>query len=1179
MSESCAGRCNVQRNEGQFSRGLPLLPFFPFSPEGDRFSEQFNIPRKKEETRMMLTKSEWLRTGKWLALGLVAMAFGLVAEAQAVQTTTVQGTVYLANGQAGTGTLSVSWPAFTTADNRAVAAGQMTAAIAQNGFVSVNLAPNVGATPEGLYYTATYYLNGEKTSTEYWVVPATAQVDLGQVRARLMPAAQAVQAVSKAYVDQSIAALTGGLVSALGGSLSGALYLNEEPTQPLQAADKRYVDTTFSLAVPLSGASMTGPLAAPAVNGVQTPVAGSTQTTLQATMASAGMTGAMTIPPAYSGTDSFTNPNGVYVSDLRTKNAQQFERSVKEFGAVCDGTTDDTNALQSALNYAQAHGVALTIPQGTCKTHALNWHGESIGGMGKQVSALSGFPGQDVLVTATDSLNLLPSTRLHDLTIYVDQSLDISCSQAQGRMQAGNCAVSRPLESNSIFSRGGNGLAGTAGTGAAWAVGNCAIAMPAVTGAGGNGLRNAEIENLEIVATGTDPMAQYNGAHSTHICGLYLAQWPQWSEFRNIDIRGLNTGIAIPALPGTVPAGLNSDSNRWQNITIQTAHGFVAAAGSNNVLDNVVVAAGNSAASGEPPTGLVLDLPGRQQGWTVRNAVVLPTWNAVQPQLAVTTAGGAVSAVNVGAEHGLGLDPYGPQIPLVFSGTCTAQATASVNNDGSIGSVTVAQGGTGCAATTTASLRGVDDWNTAAPVNLIAGQNMTLFGGNLLKGNGGYTVWNAAGSQNFGTQFGGGGTLPGGGQYPALVVNKEMGAASAAELFPGGDFGAKLQACVNSLSSTYGGTCDARNFTGPLSMASNLTLSTANVTVQLPCATISTASQMIVSAGTRNVALRGCALRGASNASGSQGGTVFLYSGPGAMVQVGDPTYASDTNGFHLDNVVINTTASANASTQGLTAYRTQEMNLASLYFLGNSNQTGMTLDGTGNYTGGTFFDNALNGFQVAVNAVGHQVSNPATTDWMNASTFVRLHIDCPTAGGSPVSGTYGINLQQGDGNTWIGGDVEGCSTALHLGPNAVNNMIVGLRNENSTNQVVADVGSSYNNWMSGGTMFSGQLTDNGTRNSFLDTFHRSFNGMTGDWYGSQKDATVTNHFRLGTGTGNERGLVNRYQTDYGYRWTMGLSDATAGEQFYQVLDELNNVYRLSIGQYNSASRVPITRR
>jgi len=99
--------------------------------------------------------------------------------------------------------------------------------------------------------------------------------------------------------------------------------------------------------------------------------------------------------------------------------------------------------------------------------------------------------------------------------------------------------------------------------------------------------------------------------------------------------------------------------------------------------------------------------------------------------------------------------------------------------------------------------------------------------------------------------------------------------------------------------------------------------------------------------------------------------------------------------------------------------------------------------------------------------------------------------------------------------------------------------------------------------------MFTGQLTDNGTRNSFLDTFHRSFNGLNGDWYGSQKDATVTNHYRIGTGSGNERGLLDRYQTDWGYRWTTGFSDATAGEQFYHVLDEVNNVYRLSIGQYN----------
>jgi hypothetical protein len=596
-----------------------------------------------------------------IAVCLMGVLSGQAADAQAISTTTVQGTVYLANGQPGTGTLVVSWPTFTTASGQLVTADSTTVPIAPDGFVSVNLAANVGASPAGLYYTAVYYMSDGSTNTQYWVVPAGAQAALGQVQAQLMPATQAVQAVNKAYVDQAIAELTESLLTASGGMLSGPLTLCCDPTQPMQAADKHYVDEQSALAVPLTGATMTGPL-----------------------------------------------------------------------------------------------------------------------------------------------------------------------------------------------------------------------------------------------------------------------------------------------------------------------------------------------------------------------------------------------------------------------------------------------------------------------------------------------------------------------------TSVELGALYQVDQFPGSDFGAKLSACLSGLSQTNGGTCDARNFSGTLAMGSNLTISTANATVLLPCATISTGNQIIVTAETRNISLRGCALRGTSTASGSQGGTVFLYSGTAAMVQVGDPTYAADTQGFHLDNVAINITSASSASAQGLVAYRTQEMDLESLYFLGNSNQTGITLDGTGNYTGGTFFDDEFNGFHTAVNAIGHQISNPATTDWMNASAFVRLHIDCPTSGGNPVSGSYGINLQQGDGNTFTGGDIEGCSTALHLGANAQNNTIVGLRNENSTNQIVADAGSSYNSWMTGGTMFTGQLTDNGTRNSFLDSFHRSFNGLNGDWYGSQKDATLTNYYRLGIGTGNERGLLNEIQTDYGYRWLEGYSDATAGEQFYQIDDLLNNVNRLSIGQYNN---------
>ncbi len=186
----------------------------------------------------------------------------------------------------------------------------------------------------------------------------------------------------------------------------------------MQAADKHYVDTTFDKAVPLAGGNMTGPLATPAVNGVQAPAAGSAQTTLQAAINAAGTNGAVQIPPTYAGTDGFTNPNGVRVTDLRPTGAQQSERSVKEFGAVCDGVTDDTNALQAALNYAQTRGVALTIPQGTCKTRTLIWHGESIGGMGKQVSALMGFPGQDVLATVSgqhEPAELHAAARFDDL--------------------------------------------------------------------------------------------------------------------------------------------------------------------------------------------------------------------------------------------------------------------------------------------------------------------------------------------------------------------------------------------------------------------------------------------------------------------------------------------------------------------------------------------------------------------------------------------------------------------------------------------------------------------------------------------------------------------------------------------------------------------------------------------
>lgn len=124
--------------------------------------------RKKELSRMSLIRIGYIRAVIALGACLVWMALALAALAQGVSTTTVQGTVYEANGTPGSGTVQVSWPAFTTASNQTVAAGKIATNIGADGFLSVNLAPNLGSSPAGLYYTVVYHLSDGTTSTEYW---------------------------------------------------------------------------------------------------------------------------------------------------------------------------------------------------------------------------------------------------------------------------------------------------------------------------------------------------------------------------------------------------------------------------------------------------------------------------------------------------------------------------------------------------------------------------------------------------------------------------------------------------------------------------------------------------------------------------------------------------------------------------------------------------------------------------------------------------------------------------------------------------------------------------------------------------------------------------------------------------------------------------------------------------
>ncbi len=229
-----------------------------------RAREMRNMRNRDHEKRTWVAGRVW-RAALWLtAVAITLLPPHIAAQ---ISTTTIQGTVYRADGGPAGGTLLLSWPAFTTPQNQAVAAGSSSAAIGADGFVSVNLTPNADALPSGTYYTAVYHLNDGTVNQEYWVVPASANASIASVRAQLQPSTVAVQPVSKAYLDSAIASLNGSWLPLAGGTLTGALNLNGDPAAANQAATKHYADQLAAAQLPLSGGTVTGPLNAKQLEG------------------------------------------------------------------------------------------------------------------------------------------------------------------------------------------------------------------------------------------------------------------------------------------------------------------------------------------------------------------------------------------------------------------------------------------------------------------------------------------------------------------------------------------------------------------------------------------------------------------------------------------------------------------------------------------------------------------------------------------------------------------------------------------------------------------------------------------------------------------------------------------------------------------------------------------------
>ncbi len=209
-------------------------------------------------------------------LFLLAMLGAMGAKAQSPATTTIQDTVYRADGEPAEGTLAISWPPFTTATGEAVATGTLNVTLGANGALAVQLIPNINATPANTVYVVVYQLNDGSNKTEYWVVPVSSPATLAQVRTTLGASGAASQLATQQYVTAAVATKANdNAVVHLNGTetISGVKQFSVSPSfpvpaQPTDAANKTYVDTAVQNSgagsfVSKAGDTMSGPLTLP----------------------------------------------------------------------------------------------------------------------------------------------------------------------------------------------------------------------------------------------------------------------------------------------------------------------------------------------------------------------------------------------------------------------------------------------------------------------------------------------------------------------------------------------------------------------------------------------------------------------------------------------------------------------------------------------------------------------------------------------------------------------------------------------------------------------------------------------------------------------------------------------------------------------------------------------------
>jgi hypothetical protein len=289
--------------------------------------------------------------------------------------------------------------------------------------------------------------------------------------------------------------------------------------------------------------------------------------------------------------------------------------------------------------------------------------------------------------------------------------------------------------------------------------------------------------------------------------------------------------------------------------------------------------------------------------------------------------------------------------------------------------------------------------------------------------------------------------------------------------YPGADFGSRLASCIADLPIN-GGACDARGEAADVTLSSDLIIDKPYTTIYLPHGVIEMGQHSIVVRGaTHGVSLIAMAMHGNPT---TRGPMRLHYSGIGCAIQVGDET--DNTVGFRADNLFIDLT-SAGTVAQGLCLTRTQNISIERPTIIGiqsaENSQVLIKLNGSGNFTGGMIQQPFLSNGNVHIWFTGIA----GTPQGANAVTVMHAH--CASNGGSSIA----VKLDNGDGNTFLGGDFENFGIAFYLGPRSVNNSFYGVRVENNKMDLSADSRSRDNMFQVPGAL---KYLDYGTQNTIL---------------------------------------------------------------------------------------------